>query len=208
MNQAKSLDDLAQIRAIMERSKKFLSLSPWAAIMAGVYALLGAGFFYWKIYYAPVLIYGQLKAGVLSPLLSTLVATALAVFLLAASTGIWVNYRKAAKMGEKLWTKAATRLAINFAIPLAAGGIFVIILFLRGYYGLMAASTLLFYGLALLNAGNFTFSDIRSLGICEIIVGLLAAVFPGKGLFFWAIGFGLLHLVYGVLMYWKYERNV
>ena len=207
MNATKSLDDLAQIRSIMERSKKYLSLSPWAAIMAGVYALAGAGLFYWQIYYSPVLIYGQLKAGVGAPILTTLLTIALAVFALAASTGLLLNYRKARKAGEKLWSKPAIRLAINFAIPLLAGGIFVMVLFLRGYYGLMAASTLLFYGMALLNAGNFTFSDIRSLGISEIAVGLLAVIFPGKGLFFWAIGFGVLHIVYGLLMYWKYERT-
>lgn len=207
MNKTKSLDDLSQIRSIMERSKKFLSLSPWAAIMAGVYALCGAGLFYWKIYFSPVLIYGQLKAGETSPILSTLFFIALSVFVLAAGTGIWLNARKAKKAGEKLWSKSAVRLLVNFAIPMLAGGIFVIVLFLRGYYGLMAASTLLFYGMALLNAGNFTFSDVRSLGISEIIVGLLAAIFPGKGLFFWAIGFGVLHLIYGILMYWKYERT-
>jgi hypothetical protein len=207
MNATKSLDDLAQIRSIMERSKKFLSLSPWAAIMAGIYALAGAGLVYWMVYYSPVLLYGQLQAGVLSPPLNRLLLIALTVFVLASGTGLWLNHRKAKKAGEKLWSKAAIRLAINFGIPLLAGGIFISILFLRGYYSLIAASTLLFYGLALLNAGNFTFSDIRSLGICEILLGLLAAVFPGKGLFFWALGFGLLHIIYGMLMYWKYERK-
>lgn len=207
MNQAKSLDDLAQIRAIMERSKKFLSLSPWAAIMAGVYALLGAGWAYWEIYYAPVVIYNQLETGRIVPSVYGLLLMAAGVFVLAAGTGLWVSYRKAQRAGQSLWSKAAIRLAVNFALPLLAGGIFVLVLFFRGYYSLLAASTLVFYGLALLNAGNFTFSDIRSLGISEIIVGLLAAIFPGKGLFFWAIGFGLLHIVYGILMYWKYERT-
>jgi len=207
MNQAKSLDDLAQIRAIMERSKKFLSLSPWAAIMAGVYALAGAGWAYWEIYYSPVVIYDQLETGRIAPSVYGLLLIAAAVFVLAAGTGLWVSYRKAQQAGQSLWSPAATRLAVNFAVPLLAGGIFVVILFFRGYYSLLAPSTLVFYGLALVNAGNFTFSDIRSLGLCEIAVGLLAALFPGKGLIFWAIGFGLLHLIYGVLMYWKYERN-
>lgn len=207
MNANKSLDDLSQIRSIMERSKKYLSLSPWAAIMAGVYALIGAGFVYWQVYYAPTLLYDQIREGGFSAGLMMLLSVAIAVFVLAAGTGLWLNYRKAAKAGEKLWSKTATRLAVNFAIPMLAGGIFVLILFFRGYYSLLAASTLLFYGLALLNAGNFTFTDIRNLGISEILIGLLAALFPGKGLFFWAVGFGVLHIVYGILMYWKYERR-
>jgi hypothetical protein len=207
MNAIKSLDDLAQIRSIMERSKKYLSLSPWAAIMAGVYALIGAGIVYWKIYYAPEILYYQLGDNPVSPSLVSLLSIAVAVFVLAAGTGLWLNYRKASKAGEKLWSKTAVRLAINFVIPMIAGGIFLFILFYRGYYSLLAASSLLFYGLALLNAGNFTFTDIRSLGISEIVLGLLAALFPGKGLFFWALGFGVLHVLYGVLMYWKYERK-
>lgn len=205
MNSTKSIDDLSQIRSIMERSKKYLSLSPWAAIMAGFYALIGAGIVYWKIYYAPGVLYHQLQDGSISPSLLSLFSIALAVFVLAAGTALWLNYRKASRAGEKLWSKTAIRLAINFLIPMAAGGVFVLILFLRGHYSLLAASTLLFYGLALLNAGNFTFTDIRNLGISEILVGLLAALFPGKGLFFWALGFGLLHIIYGVMMYRKYE---
>lgn len=207
MNATKSLDDLAQIRSIMERSKKYLSLSPWAAIMAGVYALMGAGYAYWKIYYAPEILYYQLGGETKGTSLFSLLSIAVAVFLLAAGTALWLNYRKASKAGEKLWSKTAIRLAINFIIPMIAGGIFLLILFYRGYYSLLAASSLLFYGLALLNAGNFTFTDIRSLGISEIVIGLLAAAFPGKGLFFWALGFGVMHILYGVLMYWKYERT-
>lgn len=207
MNANKSLDDLSQIRSIMERSKKYLSLSPWAAIMAGIYALIGAGMVYWRIYFSPSVLYYDLEEGRGLPTLYSLFAIAVAVFVMAAGTGLWLNYRKAAKAGDKLWSKTAVRLAINFLIPMLAGGIFVVILFLRGYYSLLAASTLLFYGLALLNAGNFTFTDIRNLGVSEILIGLLAAIFPGKGLFFWAIGFGLLHIAYGILMYWKYERR-
>ncbi len=81
------------------------------------------------------------------------------------------------------------------------------VLYSRGFYSLLAASTLIFYGLALVNAGNFTFSDIRVLGVWEVLLGLLAAVFPGKGLLYWALGFGVLHIIYGVVLYRKYERN-
>ncbi|MCB0525010.1 MAG: hypothetical protein R3A50_03335 [Saprospiraceae bacterium] len=205
MNKSKSLYDLSQIRAIMERSKKYLSLSPWAAIMAGVYAMLGAGIAYYKIYFAPVVLYDQIRQGDIKGPFIGLLLLAISVLVLATGTALWFNYRKASKANEKLWSKAAIRLAINFAIPMLAGGIFVMVLFLRGYYSLLAPSTLLFYGLALLNAGNFTFTDIRNLGISEIIIGLLAVIFPGKGLFFWTIGFGVLHIIYGVLMYRKYE---
>ncbi len=207
MDKLKHLDDLAQIRAIMERSTKFLSLSAWSAILAGVYALVGAYVGYRIIFFSPLIRYEALTESLVRPEVLPLFLDALIVLVLAVGTGIWLSYRKAKRAGEQLWNRSAIRAAVNFAIPLAAGGIFVIILYSRGYYSLIAASTLIFYGVALLNAGNFTYSDIRKLGILEITVGLLAAAYPGKGLLFWAFGFGVLHIVYGTILYWKYERK-
>ncbi|MGE5429024.1 MAG: hypothetical protein ACM3O8_14110, partial [Methylococcaceae bacterium] len=65
---------------------------------------------------------------------------------------------------------------------------------------------LIFYGLALVNAGKFTLSEVHYLGITEIVLGLMAAVFINWGLLFWALGFGVMHIVYGMMMYYKYER--
>ena len=73
-------------------------------------------------------------------------------------------------------------------------------------FGLVAPTTLLFYGLALYNAGKYTLDEIRYLGVSEIILGLLGCIFIGYGLMFWALGFGVLHIVYGFMMWWKYER--
>ncbi len=205
MDKIKHLDDLAQIRAIMERSTKFLSAL--SAILAGVYALVGAYVGYRIIYFSPLVRYEAMTESLVRPEVLPLVLDALIVLILAVGTGIWLSYRKARRAGEQLWNRSAIRAAVNFAIPLVAGGIFTIILYSRGYYSLIAASTLIFYGVALLNAGNFTYSDIRKLGILEIAAGLLAAAYPGKGLLFWAIGFGVLHIVYGTILYWKYERK-
>lgn len=188
-----ALSDLAEIRSIMERSTKFLSMSAASAAVAGVYALGGAA-----------LAWNTLRKGEHKP--HALLLMAIAVFLMALFTTLWMSYRKARKEGQKLWNRAAIRLFLNFAIPMAAGGIFILLLYARGFYSLIAASTLLFYGMALLNAGNFTFSDIRKLGIAQMALGLLAAALPGYGLLFWALGFGLLHIVYGALMYLKYEK--
>lgn len=188
-----ALTDLAEIRSIMERSTKFLSLSAASAVIAGIYALGGA-----------TLAWNVLRKGEQKPL--QLLFLAGLIFVLALATTTWLSYRKARKAGQKLWNRAAIRLLVNFAIPMVAGGAFVLILYARGFYSLIAASTLLFYGLALLNAGNFTFSDIRTLGISQIVLGLLAAAMPGLGLLFWALGFGVLHVVYGGILYWKYEK--
>jgi len=208
MNSSKHLDDLAQIRSVMERSTRFLSISPLAAVLAGIYALIGAYVGYRIIYNSPVVIYNTLDESILNEKTLPLFAIAGAVLVAATLTGLITSFRKAKQAGSSLWTRSAIRLAVNFIIPMAAGGIFVLILLQRGYVDLLASATLLFYGFALINAGNFTFSDIRTLGVLEIILGLLAAAFPGRGLIFWAIGFGVLHIVYGGIMYFKYERTV
>ncbi len=200
-------DDLAQIRNIMERSTKFLSLSALSAILAGVYALVGAFLAYRIIYGSDVVLYFELKSQFITPETMPLILIAAVVFVLAVSTGLLLSYRKARAAGQALWNAPAQRLFFNFIIPFGAGSLFVVILYFRGYYSLLAASTLLFYGLALLNAGNFTFSDIRKLGMAEIALGILATIFPGKGLLFWALGFGAMHIIYGGIMYLKYERR-
>jgi hypothetical protein len=206
MTQIKPKDDLAQIRAIMERSTRFLSLSALASVLAGVYALIGAALAYRYIYFSHKVLYGRITDDLFGRDTLPLVLLAGTVLVLAAGTGLWLCFRKARRAGQKLWTASARRVLVNFALPMVVGGIFILVLYWRGYYSLIAASTLIFYGMALISAGNFTFSDIRVLGMWQAVLGLLAAVFPGKGLLFWALGFGVLHILYGIVMYWKYER--
>jgi hypothetical protein len=203
MNSSKLHDDLSEIRTIMERSTKFLSLSPWSAIMAGIYALTGAAIAFQMMDSTAVQKKEILGVSDAIPLLFL----AGSVFFAAAITALAVNYSKAKKAGQSLWNAPARRAFVNFSIPMAAGGVFALTLFLHGYYGLIAPSTLIFYGLALINTGNFTFGDIRSLGIWQLALGLVASIFPSYGLLFWALGFGILHLVYGAVLYWKYERK-
>jgi len=92
------------------------------------------------------------------------------------------------------------------ATPLIAGGIVIIVCIFRGYFELISPLSLIFYGLALISASSYTFNDVKYLGLCEVVLGLTAACLPGYGLLFWAIGFGVLHIVYGSMMYFKYDR--
>jgi len=95
---------------------------------------------------------------------------------------------------------------IDLIIPLATGGLFILILLSRGYYGVTAPACLIFYGLALINASRNTYSEVRYLGFTEIILGLISALIPGYGLIFWAIGFGAMHIVYGAVMHFRYDK--
>ena len=200
------VQDLATIRGIMEKRTKFISLSGLSGILAGLYALIGAYLAYRIIYFSEKTVYQAYRNGEWSPEIIKLLAIAFSVLILASLTGLILSMRKAKKHGQKFWNPSAIRMITSFAVPLITGGIFVAILLLRGQAGWIPPALLLFYGLALFSAGNYTFKDVKTLGILQIILGLFAAIYPGYGLILWAIGFGGLHILYGAIMYFKYER--
>ncbi len=198
--------DITSIRSIMERSVKFFSLSGISGILAGIYALIGASLAYYFMYY-PAMPYGlEFQFAPAEPLIQNLIILAIAVLILSLGTGVLMSVRKANKLGAKFWNAASRELFINLLIPLASGGLFILILVQHGYYSLVAPSMLFFYGLALVHGSMYTFKEIRYLGFTEIILGLVSAWLPGYGLLFWATGFGLLHIIYGSMMHYRYER--
>lgn len=199
--------DLTEIRSMMERSTKFLSLSGISGIMAGIYALVGA-FVAFRFFYIEngSVIKNTINGQQLTQEVEYLILLAIAVLVLAVGTAIIFSLKKSGKQGEKLWNSSARRLVINMAIPLITGGIFILILISKGLYGFLAPASLVFYGLALVNASKFTFEEIKSLGIVQVLLGLLAFYFIELGLLLWAVGFGLMHIVYGIVMHLKYEK--
>lgn len=204
-----SADDLKIIRKIMEESSRFISLSGLSGILAGVFAITGALFAWVFILERGTISYITDISGSQDEMLAgtiwKLVIDGLIVLILSVSFAAWLSYRKAVKAGKKIWMPVSKRLLWNLFIPLFAGGIFTIILLLRGDYDLIVPSLLIFYGLALVNAGKFTFGEITWLGLLEVLTGLAAALFPAGWIWFWILGFGILHIFYGFLMYRKYE---
>jgi len=207
------LANLNQIRSMMERSTRFLSLSGLSGISAGIVALIGAfamatylGMDTYSFSERQALIEFPTKKWGMTPL-TFLILDAGLVMLFALLFGLYFTNRKARKSGKKIWTKASRRLAFNSAVPLAVGGLFCLIMLTHGYFGMVAPGMLIFYGLALYAGGMYTLNEIRWLGGCEMVLGLSAAYFPGYGLQFWMLGFGVLHIVYGAYMYFKYERE-
>lgn len=204
-------NELASIRSIMERSSKFISLSGLSGILAGVYALIGAAIAYYLLYVDLHTINPDTHyriVGILNSILNVSVFLILGFAVLFASiaTGIILTARKAKRKGQPIWGNLSRALLFHMAVPLVTGGILTFIFLARGYYGVIAPTTLIFYGLSLVGASNFTFSDVKYLGLLEIALGLIAACLPGYGLLFWAIGFGVLHIIYGSMMYLKYDK--
>jgi len=201
------LRDIAEIRAMMEQSTRFLSLSGLSGISSGVIALIGAGLTYQ--YLVDQGIYNELSNGyyrVSTSHIWTLMGFACAILIAALAAASFFSLRLAQKKGERIWNPTTRRLSLNLLIPLIAGAIFCFQLAWYGFPALVAPATLIFYGVALLNAGKYTFREVRLLGISEITLGIISSFFLGQGILFWSIGFGVLHILYGIVMYLTYER--
>lgn len=220
--QNQSLAALQDIKNMMERSSRFISLSGLSGITAGACALVGAWF-------AGNIIYGNPHSSgaarymrddemigrsqpdahfsiadyVGDPLLRIGIYTFIAAFILAFS----FTYLRSKKTGVPMWGKASKRLFINVSIPLVAGGVYILKLMNIAAFGLVAPGCLIFYGLALVNASKYTLGEVRYLGYCQLALGLINLLYVGYGLYFWALGFGVLHIIYGAAMWWRYERK-
>lgn len=210
----KHLDDLHNIKEMMEKSSRFISLSGWSGIAAGTCALVGAFFGhnalkneYYSVSTSSQNDYNYFPFFLKQLLYDNLFHIALITFIAAFVSALIFTYIKSRKNNTPVWSPTSRRLLMNVSIPMIVGGIFLLKLIENGTYGLIAPGCLIFYGLALLNGSKYTLGEIKYLGYCEIFLGILNCWFIGLGLYFWAMGFGVLHIIYGTLMLFKYERN-
>ncbi len=192
------LGQLAEIRRMMENSSKFMSLSGFSGVFIGIYALCGS-FFAWKIVHSIQLADEQK--------VFLLLLTALVVLFAALATAVLLTARKSKKLRQPLWGTGSKQLLSCLLVPLITGGIFVLILVIKGQYESVASSLLIFYGLALTCASRFVTRELFFMGVIQIGLGLAAAFLNQYGLILWAAGFGLVHIIYGIYMYLKYEMN-
>ncbi len=200
MSNENYLKDISEIKNLMNKSSRFISLSGLSGILAGIYALIGAALTYWLVTTynnGTLIIEGWIFRTVM-----------LILFLVAAFsivTGILLTTRKAKQNGEKIWDNSSRRLLFNFLIPLVAGGLYILIILSQGKYGQTSGLMLIFYGLALVSASKYSIGDIKYLGFIQIVLGLVAALYPGYGFWLWIIGFGIMHIIYGSWMHFKYD---
>ncbi|MDQ3049277.1 MAG: hypothetical protein M3Q95_00180 [Bacteroidota bacterium] len=209
--QQEQLETLREIRSLMEHSTRFISLSGLSGVIAGIVALLGV-----------VAAYIFLDMGIDDPgyykhainndgtlnetVYNFFVIDIFIVFLVSLIAATVLTRQKAKQQERPVWDAIAKRLLVNILIPLITGAVFCLILLYHNYIALIAPVTLIFYGLSLLNASRYTLNDVRYLGIVEIVTGLIATFEIEYGLLFWAFGFGVAHIVYGIAMYFKYEK--
>ena len=198
-------EDLSHIRSIMEKSSRFISLSGLSGIFIGIFAILGAVYVFFAFEREGISYFDRYPKFYGFNFISELILVALVVLVFSLASAVFFTVRKSKRKELPIWTTSTKLLIINFSIPLVTGGIFCLGLLFHHYYAFLAPSTLIFYGLSLINASKYTYSDIRYLGICEVILGLLSSFLLGYGLVFWALGFGVLHIIYGLILYKKYQ---
>ncbi|MBP7345390.1 MAG: hypothetical protein KA952_02525 [Sediminibacterium sp.] len=210
-NQKEQLDAINDIKKLMERSSKFSALSGLSGIIVGIMALVCIGISYTILGITPLEPISYLSilnrdGAIDTELLKLLIINFSVVLLASFLTAIWLSNKNAVKKGEQIWDLTAKRMLINFSIPMFAGGAYCFILFTQNHIELILPATLLFYGLALLNASKYTVEDIKYLGVLLVLLGLFASIYVDEALLLWGIGFGALHIVYGSFMYFKYEK--
>lgn len=198
--------ELAEIKSMMERSTRFLSLSGLSGVLAGIYALIGATIAYLWIYF-PNPPYGFRTTFIDdSVVFPKLIVLALIILSLSIGSAYLLSQKKSIRISQKIWTPSGKRFILSLFIPVLVGGLFCFALIYHQYYLLIVPGTLIFYGIALVNSSQFTLSDIKYLGFCQILLGIFSAFIPAYGLIIWAVGFGVLHIFYGTLMHLKYDR--
>ena len=204
-----TLDTLQDIKRMMERSSRFISLSGLSGIAAGICALVGAWFARkeFEPYYKSYDERGDFAGNDFQQLKLRLLIIATVVLAAALASAFYFTWRKARHNKLPIWDLTAKRLTINMLIPLISGGLFILAMYQYNEWIFIAPACLIFYGLALVNASKYTLTDVKYLGLLQILLGLINTQYVGYGLYFWAAGFGVLHIIYGFVMWWKYERN-
>jgi hypothetical protein len=208
-NEQNYSEDIKTIKKIMEESSRFLSLSGLSGLFAGMIAIAGGCVAQYGILKSRSFFINDMVTTLSDKELSSvkiqIVADAFIVLSIALAGSFYFSFRKARDKGQKIWTPVSKRLLINLFIPLIAGFFFIIVLFFQNQWQLIVPAMLIFYGLALISAGKFTYSEVFYLGLAELITGFAAVFFPAITLLFWIIGFGALHIGYGLIMYRKYK---
>ena len=206
-NSTQPLETLHDIKRMMERSSRFISLSGWSGISAGICALVGAWIAHLRIVHYYQAEYKKV-GGAINELKYDLILIAFLTFVTALILATFFTFIRSKKEGVAIWGSAARRLMWNTFLPLATGAILIWHIIEISGYELVAPSCLIFYGLALVNGSKYTIGEVRWLGYAEIILGIINLRVPDRGIFFWTLGFGVFHVIYGFAMWWKYERVV
>lgn len=199
MEKSEALNTLNEIRDMMAKSSKVLSLSGTSSVFVGVFAIIAS-------YIANCILENASLAQ--SEKTIALLSEGALLLCICITTVFLFSKKKANKNNMAFRLDQTTKQMLwHFALPLMVGGILCLALVMNAFYGLTSSMMLIFYGLALYNASSYTYSNAKFLGYANIILGLIDCATGNHAILFWALGFGVCHIIYGIFFYFKHERN-
>lgn len=204
METEKYLSDIRDIKEMMERSSRFISLSGLAGVSSGVFALLGV-FVLYKFVWNDLMVAEQGTLSMASTPMVNLLMIAVVTLILALISAILFTTHRAKKTGLKIWDSRTRQMLLTLLVPLATAGVLCTVLLAYGLVALSVSLTIIFYGLALFQGSRFTYKELRSLSFLLIFLGLISSVLPEYVLLFWGVAFGICNILYGIIVYYKYE---
>jgi len=183
----RAIDDLSFIRQTMERATPFTAVPGWGGVAMGCTALVAAG-----------LGWGR-------PLGSAWVATWLGAAALAFSIGGWAMSVKASRAGTSVLSASGRRFVLAHIPSLLVGVLLTIALVRAGQVAALPGTWLLLYGAGVVTSGAHSVRVVPLMGLCFMAVGTLALFTPASwATALMAVGFGGLHLAFGLVIARRY----
>ena len=184
---SRAMDNLSFIRDTMERATSFTAVPGWGGVAMGVVALVAAGL-------------ARRSADASEWLAIWVVAAAL-----AAGIGAAALVRKARRAEGYVLTRPARRFLLGYLPPIFVGALLTAALSRGTLVGALPGTWLLLYGTGLVTGGVFSVRIVPVMGACFMALGALALFSPEEwGNVWMALGFGILHIVFGLLIARRY----
>lgn len=199
MDKESALKDLYEINSIIDRSKRYTSISGVSIGIAGVFAIIG-------LFMANGVLKGEFGNFTTSQRELVCMYIFGLVLVLSLLVMFILSSFKSVKSGEKIWNDKALKCLYSFFYPIATGGILSFLSYQNQQSDVVLSIQLIFYGLACIAGSPFSFKEFKWLGIGCLILGITSVVFPYYNLIFWGIGFGLFNIGYGLYIHFKYEK--
>lgn len=183
----RAMDNLAFIRETMERASSFTAVPGWGAVGIGAVGTAAA-------------IAAHLQAS-----FGRWLAVWFAAMVLGLALGVWSIVRKASRASIPLLSGPGRRFALNFAPPVIVGGILTVVLYRAHLEAAIPGTWLLLYGTGIVAAGAFSVPVVPVQGVCFMLLGGVALFAPPVWRdWFMALGFGGLHLLFGIIIARRY----
>jgi hypothetical protein len=120
--------------------------------------------------------------------------------LVATAIGLWTMVRKARRLDVPLATGAGRKFALGLLPPILVGAILTAALLRAGVETLLPGVWLLLYGTGIVAAGAFSVAVVPLQGLAFLILGGAALLVPQAGDLLLGLGFGVVNLVFGIVI--------